>query len=236
MELKSKNIFESLETEMANFQRSIEIDYNNLIKYENEENNSLLSYMMEVADNLSILHNSMNDLQKILYNINDLFDDIGDSGSDFVIENLKGELKNFHILIKTLLDVLLKYIEVVFRRDISKKSLKTSQKIEVFPELSDELSNLRELITEFDEGRRNKIIHEGVFEDKMINDVWLYSASGWFHEKGNYAVNLKNKKIELLNTKIPILDELCFNIITILTTILDSLETEYYRNEKNLSK
>lgn len=234
MDLKSKEIFDSLETDMANFLNSIQTCYNNIIEYAIEENYIFTSYMLEVSDKLSNLHNIMNDLQIILYSINDLYNGIGDSGSDFVIENLKGELKNFHVLLKTLIDVSLNFTAVVFRRDITKKSI--TQKIEVIPELLDELSNLRELIVEFDEGRRNKIIHEGVFEDKMINDVWLYSAAGLPREKGNYAVNLKNKKIKLLNTKINILDELCLNIITILANILDASETEYYRNEKNLSK
>ena len=237
MELKSPNIFKSLEGDMSNNINAHTADYNAIIEREKNLNNNLLQFMINFSDNYSYFHNAMEDLLSSLYEVAKLSEKISSANDDYVLSELPDILKVFHNRLYTFWNVLLNMFSIVLGIQLPRNVEQLKGKLEAFPDIFKQLSKISDSIFTFDKyfEKRNEIVHQGKYEDKEFEEVYTYSMIGFFRDKESFDRKLKERKIKLIENKADVIDNICTEIFSTMIVLNSELMNQYYNYEKNFN-
>jgi len=235
---KVEDLFGKVFDKLYRMDQPIQEDYNALQEHNPEANSKLLIYMNVVLTGTTTEHNIIKDIQSALFEIENLLENDDDERARFIVTGLEKKLKDFHIKIKSLFDVTIRFVATVFRIKINNKMNFYSRLKEELPvdnQITDFLENIKYNIDNYDKGMRNKIIHEGTFEDNEIRDAHLDGVLMGFRKKHKFKKSFAEEINELVRKKLDSLEQVCIEVLEKLSNVIDLLEEEYYRNDKQLS-
>lgn len=238
MKLNSTDNFKQVKDEMYKMIQSIDADYNELVEIESEIKKEYYLYHKAFSDSINYTYHALTDVESVVYKITELDNADENEKEIFRIHYLEKELKNLHIRLKSLLDILIRWIVKTYRIPMDQNIInlkKIIKKLKKQNEIYIKLNELSKTINKFDDGKRNIIIHEGRFEDKEIEELHQYSMIGWITDKDKYELTLKKKIDDLLGKRIDLIDEVCEEFLSSLLEIINLLWDEYDRNEKLLA-
>jgi hypothetical protein len=232
MELKSTLSFEALFNKLLKIVQPLESDYNYIVERESNTNKIYLLYTRTFLDDLSNIHNFTTDLRKSIFNIENLSGNDDEKRARFIIRELEDGLIDFHIKVKTFWDMIIRFVAMVNKLHIKNRYHyyeELKEKISSNNVITEYLEEINKIVSTFDNGRRNKIIHEGAFSDEEIKNAEIDAMIGWITKKINPEYSLQKRVNELVENKLTIVDKVCEDILKQLLPLFDLLEEKYYR-------
>lgn len=242
MELKSNKYYDTICVEqISGFIHGLDDLYNEIISKYPQENYEFLKYLNELSVSYVNTSNSSLDLKSSLQNIYDIINTIETVGESDFSNTLENELKLYYIRLKSFFDTLLISIAFFFNIELPPRGNKLSfllkHHVIISTDIPTQLNTINKVIHNFDGGMRNKIIHEGSYQDEMIDDMRsrLIISKSMFLSEHEYKLSLIEKKQGLIIKKTELIDELNLILFNKLSEIHDSLTKVYYDKQKELS-
>ena len=140
MELKSKAVFDSLESDMNGYMSAQIADYNAYIEYEEKYSKQLFDFMLNFSNKYNNLHNALEDLIKSLYNIAELLKQAKEEKNDFVLNKYSDVMKIFHSRLYTFWNVLIGVCSFVLELQLPRNLDKLKEILRGYPSLSSQLT------------------------------------------------------------------------------------------------
>ena len=242
MELKSNKYFDTIySAKLSSFILGESDLYNEIISKYSDENPKHLEYINKFITSYSNMSNSALELKSSLQNIFKLFNTIETISNRALLDLLENELKIYHIRLKSFFDTLIISIVIGFGIVLPYRGNKLLYLLKhdttVTAKIITQLKNINEAIKNYDNGKRNKIIHEGSYQDDSIDGmrILFITGKGMFGNKDDYKIHLIKKKQELIIKKYEQIDDLNLNIFQVIVEIHESLIEFYYAKREELS-
>lgn len=242
MELKSKKYYDTVcSTKLNSFISGEQDFYNEIISNNSNEKANLSKYVHDFISSYSNTSNSAIDLNSSLQNVYNLLKIIGVSDNNTLLESLENELKTYHIRLKCFLDTLIISIASCFVRLLHHQGNKLNNLVKyskiISPDIITHINFIDAEITKYDDGKRNKIVHEGSFQDDMIDDLRIFFITGKkiYPNDDDYRKQLNINKQLLIIKKYVRIDRLNFILYNKFVVIHDLLTKSYYDKRNELS-